>query len=114
MHKNDIKTNNRFGTARHLKGKYKNSNSIFPFLSVQIIEKLHGNAKDIDEILVHRGKCYQSKLLLTFYGKKVCLTSNVLSVKEIEATVALAMLLYFVFLLFQGIYHDIILHIFEL
>lgn len=86
MHKNDIKTNNRFGTARHLKGKYKNSNSIFPFLSVQIIDKLHGNAKDIDEILVHRGKCYQSELLLTFYGIKVCLTSNVLSVKDIEAT----------------------------
>ena len=61
IHKSDIKTNkDRCGTAKHFNGMCKNDNNIFQFLSVQIIAQVCSNATNIEEILWHREKYWQS------------------------------------------------------
>ena len=66
IHKSDIKTNkDRCGTAKHFNGMCKNDNNIFQFLSVQIIEQVCSNATNIEEILWHREKYWQSQLFIT-------------------------------------------------
>ena len=69
IHKSDIKTNkDRCGTAKHFNGMCKNDNNIFQFLSVQIIEQVCSNATNIEEILRHREKYWQSQLFTTSHG----------------------------------------------
>ena len=66
IYKSHIKTNkDRCGTAKHFSGMFKNYNNIFQFLSVQIIEQVYSNATDIEEILRHREKYWQSQLFPT-------------------------------------------------
>ena len=40
----------------------------FQFLSVQVIEQVYNNATDIEEILSHREKYWQSQLFITISG----------------------------------------------
>ena len=69
IHKSDIKTNkDRCGTPKHFNVKCKNDNNICQFLSVQIIEQVYSNATDIEEILWHREKYWQSQLFTTTHG----------------------------------------------
>ena len=57
IHKSYIKTiKDRCGSPKHFSGMRKNNSNIFQFLSVQIIEQVHSNATDIEEILWHRAK----------------------------------------------------------
>ena len=51
--------------AKHFNSMCKNDNNIFQFLSAQIIEQVCGNATNIEEILCHRKKYWQSQLLTT-------------------------------------------------
>ena len=62
IHKSDC------GTAKHFNGTCKNDNNIFQFLSVQIIEQVCSNATNIEEILWHREKYWQSQLFTTAHG----------------------------------------------
>ena len=73
MHKiskpTDIKSNkDKCGTAKHFNGMFKNYNNNFQFFSVQIIEQVYSNATDIEEILWHREKYWQSQLFTTTHG----------------------------------------------
>ena len=66
IHKSDIKTNeDRCLTAKHFNGICKNDNNVFQFLSVQIIEQVCSNVTNIEEILWHREKYWQSQLFTT-------------------------------------------------
>ena len=68
-HKNDIKTNkDRCRTAKYVNGMRKNNDNIFQFLYIQIIEQVYSNATDIDEILLHSKKYWQSHLFTTTHG----------------------------------------------
>ena len=69
IHKSDIKTNkNRCGTAKHFNGMCKNDKNTFQFLSVQIIEQVYSNSANIEEILYHREKYWQSQLFTSTHG----------------------------------------------
>ena len=66
IYKSHIKTNNDIcETANHFNGMFKNDCNIFQFLSVQRIEQVYSNATDIEEILWHREKYWQSQLFPT-------------------------------------------------
>ena len=69
VHKSNINTNkDRCGTAKHFNGICENNNNIFQVLSVQIIEHVYSNATDIEEILWHVEKYWQSQLFITTQG----------------------------------------------
>ena len=69
IYKSGIKTNkDKCGTAKHFNGKCKNGNNIVQFLSVQIIEHVCSNTTDIEKILWHREKYWQSQLFTTTHG----------------------------------------------
>ena len=60
IHESNIKTNkDRCGTANNFNNIFKNNN-IFWFLSVEIIEQIYSNAKDIEEILWRMEKLVKS------------------------------------------------------
>ena len=69
IYKSDIKTNkNRCGMAKHFNVMCKNDNNIFQFLFVQIIEQVCSNATNIEEMLWHKEKYWQSQLFTTTQG----------------------------------------------
>ena len=84
MYKSDIKTNkDRFGAAKYFNGKCKSNSNIFQFLSVQIIELVYGNATDIEDVLWHREKYWQSQLFTLTNEMNSVTTSTVPNVRDI-------------------------------
>ena len=68
-HKSNIKTNKDIcGVAKHFNGTCKNGSNLFQFLSVQTIEQVCSNATEIEEILWHREKYWQSQLFTMTHG----------------------------------------------
>ena len=53
---------------KHFNDMCKNDNNILQFLSVQIIEQVYSNDTDIEEILWHQEKYWQSQLFSTTHG----------------------------------------------
>ena len=54
--------------SMHFNGMCKNDNIIFQFLAVQIIEQVCSNATNIEEMLWHKEKYWQSQLFTTTQG----------------------------------------------